>query len=395
MSTRHEGYVALLRTPGVPRIVLPSVIARLPIGMTAVLLILLVQQGTGSYRTAGLAMAVNSLAFAATAPWFGRLADRGHAAAVILITGCAHPVALIGLLLAVHVSAPDWAVLAGAAAAGGICPPVAAVTRALWPRLVDEDMRPTAYGLEAVLAELTYVLGPMVAGIVLAVAGASAGLLVAAAAVLAGSVGLARARPVREFRAAPATGPRRHVLASPALRAVLLVTTVTSVAFGILEVAVPAFAVEHGSPAAGGILVALWSTASVIGGLLYVRRRWKSPLTRQFAVLTGANAVSFALLALADEPWQLGVLLVLGGVLLAPAAAVEYALVSHAADPSAATQAFTWFGTAAYIGSAVGGALGGALVAPLGLTMVFLAAAACGLLGGVCAWRVATLLRGV
>ncbi|WP_432013016.1 MFS transporter [Streptomyces cucumeris] len=391
MSSERAGYPALLRSPGVPAVVLPSILARLPVGMTSVLLVLLVQNSTGSYRAAGLAMGANWLAFAATSPFYGRVSDRGHAVWVMVIVGCANPLATIGFLLLVHNGAPVWAIVAGAAVAGGAAPPIAAVTRAVWPHLVDGRLHPVAFGFEAVVVEILYVLGPLVAGLVCAVASPSAGLLVGAAAVTIGSLSLARAPVIRSYSSRDTPRPARsgHVLASPAMRRILMVTFLMSVAYGVLEVLVPAFAVEAGSPSSSGLLLGVWSSASIVGGILYIRLTPRSPLVRQLVVLIFANAAGFAVLAVAREPWQLALLLAVGGTLMAPATSVEYMLASRNTDSSRATEGFTWFGTVAYGGAAAGGALAGVLIEPWGLPMTFLAAAFGAVLAGCFALRIA------
>ncbi|MBO0704050.1 MAG: hypothetical protein J2P39_01900 [Candidatus Dormibacteraeota bacterium] len=46
-------YVALATAPGVLRVALPSVLARLPLGMTTLAVLLAVQRATGSFGAAG------------------------------------------------------------------------------------------------------------------------------------------------------------------------------------------------------------------------------------------------------------------------------------------------------------------------------------------------------
>jgi len=387
----------LLRHPGVPSVVLPSVLARLPVGMTTVLLVLLVQQRTGSYRVAGLAVALNSLAFALLSPWYGRLADRGHASAVIAVVGLLQPLAMAGLLLtsgAAGAGGPAWAVVLWAAVVGAASPPVSSITRGLWPRLLDDSrLHPAAYSLEAVLVDVLYVLGPLLAGLVYATAGAAAGLAVASAGALVGSLGLARSPAIRGFRRDPDPAPTRHVLVDPGLRRLLASCALISVAYVMLEVLIPSFAVGHHDPAAGGLLVSAWAAASVLGGLAYLRRDWRSGLTRRLLLLLLANAAGFAALALAHTVWQLAILLCLGGVLMAPATSVEYELIGQLTPPGRATESFAWFASASYAAGGLGGVVAGLLVQPLGLDGAFLVPGAFALLAAVPAWRVHRLLN--
>src|ERR687894_2379220 len=93
-------YLAVWRIPGAPIVLVVGVLARLGIGMTPLALLLLVEQATGRYAAAGLAAGVYALAGAALSPVAGRVADRIGPAPILLATAVAHPLALVGLLIA-------------------------------------------------------------------------------------------------------------------------------------------------------------------------------------------------------------------------------------------------------------------------------------------------------
>ena len=58
-------------------------------------------------------------------------------------------------------------------------------------------------------------------------------------------------------------------LASPGVRTLVLISLPTGVGIGILEVGIPAFSRAEGAAAAAGVLLAIWSFGSGVGGLLY------------------------------------------------------------------------------------------------------------------------------
>lgn len=133
MRTAVTRYRALFATPGVLRVALPSLLGRLPIGMSTLLFVLVVYAGTGSYGAAGLATAANSALTAVTAPALGRLADRGRAVAVLVSTGLAQAALLVALVLALRSDPGLPLVVALAGLAGAVNPPIGAVTRVVLP----------------------------------------------------------------------------------------------------------------------------------------------------------------------------------------------------------------------------------------------------------------------
>ena len=96
-------YVAVWRVPGAPLLLIVGTFARVGIGMISLALLLLVHNSTGSYATAAIATACYAIAGAALGPIWGRLADRFGPTRVLLVSGLAHPVALVGP--AAH---PQW-----------------------------------------------------------------------------------------------------------------------------------------------------------------------------------------------------------------------------------------------------------------------------------------------
>jgi MFS family permease len=344
--------------------------------MGMLLFILVVHAGTGSYSIAGLTAAANATATAIFAPLLGRAADRGHAALILCVSGILQACSLIGLVVALRMHLGDGLIIAIGGLSGIVNPPIAAVTRTVLPRLApDERTRTTAFALDALLVEMTFVTGPALVGIVSAVWGGTATALLAAGLNIAGSFGLAASSAVRRgypvVARAASRGFRRLIgpLASPGLRTVLMVSIMQAAAFGVLEVAIPAYTNASGMPQAGGLLFAIWSTGSIVGGLWYGSQDFRAPLGRQYSVLMALNVTGFAAMLLAGGPYTLGLLLFVAGLFIAPTTTVEGALVTGLAPAHSTTEAFTWSLTAVYLGFAGGSTLGSlALSSSLGST---------------------------
>ena len=381
-----RGYGALWRVPGAPVLLVFGLLGRLGISMEPLGLILLVHQATGGYAAAALGSAVYTLGYAAAQPVAGHLAGRFGPSAVLLVTAGIHPIALVSLTLSARVAGPaSAAIVLTAAVSGATYPPLVAVLRSAWTGLTEPDgdradLRGTALAADTSLYQSVFVAGPLlVAGLV--AAGSASVLLVASAVVTGiGTVMLARGRAMNAIPARPAAARKhgRGSLRVPGFPAMLVCSAGLGTTFGVITVAVPAFATGHGSSGAlAGVLLATLGTGSVLGGVAFGAIRLRAPLPRQFAVLLGAVAASFAVYSVLRHPAALAVALFCGGALVAPALTVGNALVGRIVPAGARTEAYTWMVGVEVTATAAGLQVTG-LVAdrPGGLPWAFLIAGA-------------------
>src|SRR4051812_19595087 len=126
-------YARVLRAPHVRPLVMSSVLARMPIGITGLATVLFVQDETGSFGSAGAVSAAFAVAAGAAAPLQGRLIDRIGQRAVLVPSAFVHVTALAGLITLGLAHASVGVLAACAAVAGGAIPMVSAALRTLWP----------------------------------------------------------------------------------------------------------------------------------------------------------------------------------------------------------------------------------------------------------------------
>ncbi len=89
-------YRALFQRPYVRRLVLSGLLARLPMGMIGLALLLLVRENGGSYAAAGAVSGALFVATAVGAPIAGRLVDRRGQTRVLLLARVIFPALLFG-----------------------------------------------------------------------------------------------------------------------------------------------------------------------------------------------------------------------------------------------------------------------------------------------------------
>lgn len=364
-------YAALFEAPSVRQVVVAGLLARLPLGMVPIGTVLLVRGAGHSYAVVGAVVAALSVAIAVAAPVVGRLVDRVGQSRVLIPLSLLFPTFLALLVWLANEDVPALALLVVAAATGATLPPVGACIRAIWPSMLPaHGLRETAYALEAWLQELSFILGPVLVGVLAAFASASAAMLVAAALGLAGTLWFALTPPVQA-----AGGHRNDVvrsrvgaLGSPGVRTVIFGCIALGCAFGVIEVTMPAFAEIHGTRSEGGFVLACFASGSLIGGVWSGTRPAPLRPELRFAGMLAALGVLLVPLLLAPSlPVACG-LIVFAGIPIAPAFASSYGLVDRLAVPGTTTEAFSWLSTAIVSGVSLGTAVGGLVIEHVGVT---------------------------
>jgi predicted MFS family arabinose efflux permease len=371
---------AISSAPGAQRLLVISILARLPLVMLSIGLLVHTEHLTGSFAAAGAVTGVYAIALAVGGPLLGRLVDSRGQRAVLLASATA-AAALLVVIAALPAGASLAALLGLAAGIGLATPPVGACVRTLLPALLpDARAVRAAYALDASASELTWIAGPPLALGLGALWSTGAALALAGLGLLAATAAFACLPASRSWRPSPDTArPRGGSLGAPAMRTLVLVLIAVGALFGAVEVAVTAVAKLHGdSTAAAAPLLALWGAGSLAGGTLVARRgvpAGSAGLALLLGVLAGGH---LALVAVAGSPTGLGAVLFAAGAAIAPTYAAVYAMVEDAAPAGTVTEAFAWLATAIGAGAAAGAAAAGALADHAGPSAAFMLAGAAG-----------------
>lgn len=362
-----QRYRMVLRAPHVARLWAVTTIARLPIGINSLAMVLAMRAETGSFAAAGAAAGAHALTVGLSSPVQGRMVDRMSPRRAVPPLIAFHAVMML-LFVALLPSAPAGALIAVAALAGLGQPPWSSLLRAMWPRLLgDQALVTTAFALDSTIVELVFVLGPLFVAATVAVAAPQAALLASVAFVVVGTALLLASPAVRawESEVHQARGPF-GALASRGLLTVVLATVPVGIAFGAFEIALPAFADEHGSASDAGLLIAVWAIGSGVGGLVYGAVDSDRPLRDRWLLLSGLLGLALLPALLAPSTGVLIALLVPAGAFIAPAIAAGSQLMGMLAPPGMTTEAYAWGPTALVVGVAAGSATGGALAETYG-----------------------------
>jgi len=166
-------------------------------------------------------------------------------------------------------------------------------------------------------------------------------------------------------------GEARSNEVEPRLLLVFVATFGLSVCFGLIEVGYPAFAIAMGMPAIAGLLLAINSVGSALGGTLYGGLHFRATVERQLAAAMALMSIPLLLHALWQVPLVFAIVAFFAGALIAPSITAQSVLVSRFAPAKYATEAFTWSSTFIVSGIGSGMALGGWLVEKASLGAAF------------------------
>lgn len=364
-----QPYRVILTRPGALAFSAAGVLARLPISMVGIGIVLMLTAQYGSYGLAGRVSAVYIITSAACAPKLARLVDSHGQARVMRPATAAAIGGLTALVVCADLGAnPAW-LYAIAAVAGVPAGSFGSLVRARWSHvLTDPRELHTAYSLESALDEVVFVVGPIAATVLATAVTPSAGLIIPIVALIVGGflfLSLVGSEPPPLPRAVDAAGKRAHqgsVMRSAGMRVLATVFVAMGAIFGATDVATVAFAEEHGSKGSAGFVLASFALGSMLSGLAYGARNWVAPLWKRFAVGVVTLAAGVSLFFLPTSIPTLALVMFVTGFAIAPTLINGNGLVQFCVPSGRLTEGLTWVGTSLGIGVSIGASLAGMLI---------------------------------
>ncbi|MGZ4497450.1 MAG: MFS transporter [Nocardioides sp.] len=380
-------YRRVLARPGTQRFSATGLVARLPISMVGLGIVLLLSAETGSYAVAGAVSAAYMVTNALLAIVQGRLVDTLGQARVLVVAAAAFGAAMLLLVVAVRSGWPTAAVYVLAAVAGGTLPQVGSCVRARWSHALDDpaDLQ-TAFAIEAVADEVVFMVGPVVVTVLASAWDPVAGIAVAVVACVAGTLAFCAQRstepPAHPHHAATGTRP---AMPWATVAPLAVVAASLGVLFGAAEVTTVAFAGEQGNRGWSGLLLALWALGSLLAGLLTGAVSWRrGPATR---VRWGALAMACAMapLAVVGSVPVMGAVLLVGGFAIAPTLIASISLTERTVPAARLNEGMAILQTGLVLGVAPGATLAGVLIDARGSATAYLVCLGAGVVAALAA----------
>jgi len=372
-----RSYLALLTHREARWPLLTSMVSRLTPGMMILGLVLLLREHGYSYAAAGLVSAGHQLGVGLASPLQGRLVDRYGQVRILPPDAVLYLGGTVALALATGAGTIVPVLVLIALSTGAFYPPVTASSRVLLSRLFPTGrLRETAFALSSVAIELGFVVGPVVGVWVAEVFAAEWSVVVAGSASAVGAVGYATTAAARATPRRIGARPSGGALRSPGVRIIVLAVGMAAIAFGVLDITVPAVAELAGDRSDAGRLIATLAGGSLLSGIVYGARSWPGTLVTRLRVVALALTVGMLLLPLTVSTLPLFTVGLFGaGVFLAPTTICAFQLLDDLAIRGTQTEAQAWLQSSVVFGVAGGASLAGLAVDHGGPGVAFLVGA--------------------
>jgi MFS family permease len=362
-----RAYANLVRTPGVARLIAAQLTARFPNGMLSLAYLLHVERIFHSYGAAGLVLAATSIGQAIAGPLTSRWMGRWGMRPVLILTTS---ICALTMLTIAFAPLPLVGFMAVGFVGGLSTPPIQPAVRTIYPKMVNSRQLSVLFSLDASAQEIIWIAAPVLITFVSVQISTVLGILIAVVFLVGGGAWFISSPELGKVRIPRSKRRFGVVLTRPP---VLLATVVGFLLIGscsALEASVVASFSNNGPEA--GYVLAIWSVASLIGGLTL----GNAPIgpwalgRRLLVVFIGGTLAVFAF-----SFWTLSLTLVIAGLCIAPALAVMFAIVSASVRFSDTAEAYGWVGTGQLIGAAAGSAVAGFLIDASGTQGGFLTGA--------------------
>ena len=388
-------YRQALAVPGAPAFTLAGFVARLPLALNGLGIVLLVSITTGSYALAGALSAVYALVAAIGGILSSRWADVHGQRPILRVFPLISGIAMVGFVTSIMGPLPQWAAWPLVAVTAATQPTIGSYVRARWAATAPSpQIRRAGFAWESIVDEFIFAVAPLVAATTAVSLWTPTPLVLSAVLLFVGCTWLAR-----QHRTEPPTHPREsHRSGSSAITqpGVLLCVAVGAglgTLFGAFDVATVAFTREAGWPGAAGIVLGLWAGGSFVGGLYFGSRRWSIGLASQ---LRGTAALLSVVIVPAifvnSVPW-LAVVAFVAGMTIAPTLISLFSVTERLVPPRLLTEGLTWVNAGLATGFAAGSALGGIVIDAFGTHMAFALAWVGALISATCALVGASTVR--
>ena len=346
--------------------------------MTYLSVTFIVVNETNSYTLAGTISTGAALINAGFSPMWSRKADQLGQAKVLRFTIPSYIGFGLLFIFAITHDAPTLVWMAFIFMAEAFLPNIGGLVRRRWLHTLGEKegSRPlinTAYSFEALVDEIVFTIGPLVASAAAISIAPEAGMYFAFSFMSVGT-GLY----ILQKKSEPPPHPiikgekRTAVLAIANVRAVFVPFIFLGIFFMSTTISTIAFADQHNAKSSTGIILAIWSAGSAVAAMINGAIKWKIADGQKFVYLIIAMFFATLPLLFSHSIVVLGIVLFLNGFGVAPILVSGYSIVEKSVSAAKVTETFAWILAGLQIGNALPGPLTGYMIDHYGADKSFI-----------------------
>lgn len=347
-------------------------IARMPISMVGIGILMYVESARGNYTLAGAVSATGAIASAVGGPITSRLTDRFGQHRVlpwqifIVVTAAA------ALIFTIPSNLPAIFIFIFATISGFFAPSIGALVRARWTALlVSGPVLITAFSVESMIDEIIFVIGPTVAAFTSVNIHPAAPQVIAVVFLLIGGSWLISMRDTEPPINQQQVKHGKPVVFRNGLLWLVFIHFLAGIFFGSIETTMIAFSDFAGVPVAAGFLLALWSIGSLIGGIFYGASDFKLPLPKQLILISLVLIPPAVIVPFVDSLAVLAVMSVMAGFGIAPLLISAASIAQQRAGDGRTTEAIASMYSGIGVGFAFAASSAGWLIDNHGTSWAF------------------------
>ena len=379
-------YRKLFVVPGALRFSIAGSIARLPISMTLLSITFVIVHVKHSYTLAGTVATGAALISTVFSPTWSRYADRLGQRKVLRFTVPFYIIFDLIFLIAISKHAPTYIWMTSIFLAEVFLPNIGGLIRRRWLWVLGEDRATinTAYSYEALMDEIIFIIGPIVATSAATFISPAAGMVLGFSFMAVGTTLFIAQRSTEPapFRK-DESGDHGFVLAMPVVQAVFFPFIFLGAFFNSTSLTVVGYAQQHHVASYTGLVLAIWAAGSGVAAIFNGSIKWRLKDASRFRInLVGILVLSLPFFFI-HSMVMLSIALFLSGVGVAPLIVAGYNVAEKSVPPEKVTETLSWVIAGLSLGGALPGTLTGHIIDSQGASKAFIVPIVCLLLSNL------------
>ena len=392
-SATHSPYQRLFSLPGTKAFCISGAVARLPISMMSLGIVLALNHLYDNWTIAGTMSAAYVLAMSCVTPFYARAFDRFGQARVGRLALAVQIVAMLAFAFAALIRVPIPLLFVLAIIMGLTQFSFGALVRTRWSYALrgaedGEQLLNTAYAMEAAIDEIVFILGPILAAWLATSVHPVSQLFVPTMACGIGGTVFSSLRstqpPVIVEQVTVAAADNGHptpsddadqltlrqlkrsgakpksVLLYAGVLPLLAVFIVFNMSFTSFDVSITATMKSMGLEPFLGLQLAMFAVGSCIGALVFGSRKIKGSHWAHMVMFLSLLTVGYVFFRLTmDNLILLGAMEILSGLVVSPTFATGNLIVKDLVPPESLTEGLSWVTTAGTVGTSIGSSVAG------------------------------------